>query len=341
VRVPVRLRVHDTAGDLATAIREARRAVLEEGCRILLGPLRRVTTLGAGAVAQAYGVPLLAGTVREPEVRAIGEWVLTLDPSPEEFARPLAEVSVNLLGGRRFGVLLPREDLAESFERAFREAVEELGGRVVLALAYEPEETDFRPLLERFEEAGVDALYVPASPAELRQLAPQLEFYEFHRRILGHGGWTHPEILDPGNPALEGAVFAVPAAEDPSSAFRVHLRAAVWERARSEVSRFHLRGYRSMALVLAALDAGAREGEEILEVLRHRERWEARPAAERVELVTFRDGVLGPATWAGNFDLTPREPPEHGREAGGPQGTAGAAGEGSAAGGETPSEGEG
>jgi hypothetical protein len=60
-----------------------------------------------------------------------------------------------------------------------------------------------------------------------------------------------------------------------------------------------------MAVVLAAVDLGARDAEEIVEVLRRREHWRERPEAERIDIVTFRDGALGPAAWATGFDLTP------------------------------------
>ncbi len=69
-------------------------------------------------------------------------------------------------------------------------------------------------------------------------------------------------------------------------------------------------GYRAMASLLLAIDEGARGGEAIARSLANRRSWPVRPDGERVELLTFRDGVLGPASWALGFELVPKLPPE-------------------------------
>jgi branched-chain amino acid transport system substrate-binding protein len=309
-RPPVTLLVRDTEGDLLAATNHARAVILEERARAILGPLLSVTSIGAGTVAQSFGVPLVAPTATDPGVSEIGRFVLTLDRSPRELAEPLAEFSVNSLLNSRHGVLVPQDRFAEDLEREFRRAVEERGGEVVVTVSYAPGRTDFRRLLERIDDAGVDAVYMPGATADLEKLAPQLEFYEFRRRILGHGGWMSPRVLDAGNLALEGGIFAVPRAEHPDSDFTRHLRREVWHRTGEELGRFHVEGYRAMSVLLAAVDLGARSEEEIVETLRQREHWRDLPPGERVDVVTFRDGALGPAAWAVGFDLTPLVRPE-------------------------------
>jgi branched-chain amino acid transport system substrate-binding protein len=304
-RVPVRLSSRDTGGDVLAATKLAREVVLEDGVLTILGPLLSVTSIGAGSVAQAYGVPLVAPTATDPGVPEIGRFVLTLQPSARELTEPLADFSVNELGNVRHGILVPREAFAEELEREFRQAVEARGAQAVITVSYEPDQTDFRHLLERLDEAAVDAVYAPGPAAHLEKLAPQLDFYEFGTRILGHGGWLSPRVLDAGNLALQGGIFTVTPAEHPESEFTARLRTEVWRRSGEEVSRFHVHGYRAMAVVLAAVDLGARDAEEIVEVLRRREHWRERPEAERIDIVTFRDGALGPAAWATGFDLTP------------------------------------
>ncbi|MGH2570097.1 MAG: ABC transporter substrate-binding protein, partial [bacterium] len=308
-RLPVRLSTRDTAGDLLAASSGARRAIVEDRARVILGPLLSVTSIGAGAVAQSYGVPLVAPTATDPGVRDIGRFVLALEPPSQELAERLAEFSVNVLRNHRHGVLVPQEPAAEDLERRFREAVEARGAEVVVTVSYAPDQADFRKLLERIEEAEVDAVYMPGEAAELEKLAPQLEFYEFRRRILGHGGWLSSRVLDAENLAMEGGIFAVTSSDHPDSEFTRHLRAEVWSRSSEEMTRFHVEGYRSMSAVLAALDLGARSAEEIVEVLRHREYWLEPPPGEQIDVVTFRDGALGPANWAVGFDLKPADRP--------------------------------
>ena len=302
----VRLLTRDTQGDLLAATQETRAAILEDGSRAILGPLLSVTSVGAGAVAEGFGVPLIAPTATDHELERVGRHVLTLQPSPKELTEPLAKFSVSVLGNVRHGVLLARDGVSEEYEREFRAAVEAYGGEVVVSVTFDPGERDFRRLIERFDAAEVDAVYVPGRAADLEALAPQLEFYEFGRRILGNGGWTSPRVMDSGNLALEGSIFAVQSADHPGSEFRLRLRDAVWRRSGVETSPFHIQGYLSMSALLSALDQGARESEELVEMLRRRDSWPERPEAERIQILTFRDGVLGPASWAVGFDLTSR-----------------------------------
>jgi branched-chain amino acid transport system substrate-binding protein len=302
---PVRLVERDTEGDLLTAAQAARAVLIEDGARAIIGPLLSVTTIAAGSVAESYGVPLIAPLATDPELSTIGRYVVTLDSPPEALAAPLGEFAVNVLGARRLGVLLPDDGVSAAYERAFEAAVRAAGGEVVVSLAFEPGETDFRKMIERVDREEVDALYVPGSASDLGALASQLDFYEFRRRILGHGAWTHPDVMTPGNRSLEGAVFSVAESEHPDSEFMISLGEKVRRRSAEDVSRFHVQGYRAMAALLLIVDRGARGGEEIVEALRLRRFWVEPPPGERIHLVTWRDGVLGPASWAGTFDLAP------------------------------------
>jgi len=306
----VRLVVRDTQGDIAPAVTEARRAVVEDGAFAILGPLLSAPALAAGGVAASFRVPLVAPTATDPAVRSMGPYVLPLDAIPREVVDPLVEMAVDRLGGRRFGALVPSDGVSDIYEREFRTALEARGAELALSLAFEPDESDFRRLLERFSEAGVDGVYVPGSASELEALAPQLDFYEFDRRILGNGDWLSPRLLDPGNLALEGALFAATDAEVADSQFMLHLRDLVWRESRQEVSRFHVRGWQAMEAVLDARDGGATDPEALVAVLRHRAAWAGRPESETVRILTYRDGVLGPAQWAEAFNLEPKKPAE-------------------------------
>jgi len=307
---PIRVRLvrRDTRGDLLRAGESARQAVLEDGSVAILGPLLSVTGIAAGAVAQSYGVPMICPTTTDPELAGIGSYIVPLDHAPADLARPLAAFAVDSLGVRRFGVLLPNEPVAQEYEREFRDEVTARGGEVVVSLAFEPGEHDFRRLLERLDRERVGAVYVPGYAADLEALATQLDFYEFRHRILGHDAWTDPQVLDPGNPALEGAVFAVTTTGDPDSPFVTGLRAQVRRATRQELTRFHVDGYRAMSALLGAVEQAGRDGECLAELLHRRSAWEHPPEAEGVELLTYRDGVLGPASWAPGFDLVPKIP---------------------------------
>jgi len=303
---PVRLVIEDTEGDLPVAERVARRAILEGGASLLIGPLLSVPALGAGAVADAFGIPLVAPTATDPAVRSVGRHVLPLDPPARELVEPLVQVAWDVLDARRFAVLVAREPVSEERERDFRAAVERRGGEVVLSVAYDPGERDFRKLLEVLEEAVPDAVYVPGDVADLEALVPQLEFYEFAPRLLGHAGWTSARVFRPGTEVLEGTILSLPAADDPTSSFAQYLREEVERVESQEPTRFHSQGYRALGAVLFAIDRGATTPEALGESLRLRGTWIERPPEEDVHLLTVRGGAL---VEANDETLPDPEPP--------------------------------
>ena len=286
----------DTAGDLAAATSATRRVILERNAVVILGPLLSLPALASGALADAFGIPLVAPTATDPAIRQVGRHVLTLDPPPAELTDPLAEIAIEMLGARRFGALVPRDPTAEAREAAFRAAVESRGGEFAFSVAYDPGERDFRKLLELLEQANLDAVYVPADAPDLEALVPQLEFYEFAPRLLGNGGWTSSRVFHPGTRSLEGTVLAVQVADDPGSEFAQHMKQGLELSEQMEPTRFHLAGYRAMSSVLFAFDHGATDPEALGEMLRLRPLWPERPAGEEVHLLTIRDGALVAAT---------------------------------------------
>lgn len=288
----VRLVVQDAGDDLLGATTAVRAAILEENATAVIGPLLSVPALGAGAIAEALGVPLIAPTATDPDLRRIGPHVLTLDPSARELAEPLARIAVDVLGGRRFGALVAHEAAAEEREREFRTAVESRGAEISFSVAYDPGERDFRKYLDLLKEASVDAVYIPGDASELEALVPQLEFYDFDRRILGHGGWTSSRVLQPNLRSLEGAVLTVEAADDPASPFAKRLQEAIQALEGAEPTRFHVRGAQVMEAVLFALDHGATDSEALTAALRLRTAWVERPEGQEIRLLTIRDGGL-------------------------------------------------
>jgi hypothetical protein len=99
-------------------------------------------------------------------------------------------------------------------------------------------------------------------------------------------------VLQPGAKVLEGAIFAVEAADDPSSPVATTLRRTIEARENAEPTRFHIEGYRAMATVLFAIDQGATTREALTEVLRSRGGWAECAEVEQIRVLTIRDGEL-------------------------------------------------
>lgn len=145
-------------------------------------------------------------------------------------------------GIRRAAVMYPRMDAFIRKADAFRQVFESLGGEVVRHVPYDSANTTFKDQLERILDAkgpepyGIEmgdsivwlrgpenadgvpfepfALFAPAPPRLVRQIAPQIEFYGVDSagvQVLGDEAWMAPEVRRVvGGRALEGVIAATP-----------------------------------------------------------------------------------------------------------------------------------
>jgi branched-chain amino acid transport system substrate-binding protein len=290
----IELVVRDAPSDPIATQASAREAALEDGCVAIIGPILSMPIVAAASVAESFRVPLLAPAVTESRLASIGGTVFSLDPSPRELARVLAQASIESAGLRSFVVVTP--DDARSSARAVEFAREagERGGKIAATIRYEPGKKDYRVALADVKKAPCDAVYILGEPADLEIFAKQIDGVKLERPVLGHGEWADDRIQGFGRASLEGAIVVLEEGENPESEFRKKLEKSVRERAGGELSRFHVYGYEAMSEILAAFDRGARDADTLIEILRGRSAWDIPPAGREIQAWTRRDGALRP-----------------------------------------------
>jgi len=138
----VRVVVRDSGGDPLRAAAAVRELAQLEGVSAIVGPLRSGASEAAARVAQDEGVPLIALTRRErvPHERP---YVFRLRTTAEDEIRYLVHYAFHTLGARRFAVLYPDDGYGRGMRDHFWRLVDESGGWLVAAAAYEPDSTDF------------------------------------------------------------------------------------------------------------------------------------------------------------------------------------------------------
>lgn len=290
----VEMLVTDTTGDSIRASLAAKQAIVERGCVAILGPLLSVPTLAVGGIADAHGVALLAPVVSESRLGELGPAVRTIAPSPKALARVLGETAVKSLGLRRVVVVAPGDPSSKARREEFAREAAALGGTIVDTLEYNAGEKDYRKVLIAARKTDSQAVYILGDSADLEIMAKQLDGVDLGRPILGHGEWADARIDGLARRSLEGSVLVVESGEVADSRFSRDLKAAVRARSGGELSRFHVYGFEAMDEVLTAVDLGARDADEVLEMLRRRDAW-PRPAEGRlIEVWTRRAGAMRP-----------------------------------------------
>ncbi|MCO8145237.1 penicillin-binding protein activator [Rhodovulum tesquicola] len=217
--VAIDLRVYPTAGRPDQAAASARKAV-EDGAKIILGPLYAESANAAGLAVAPRGISVLSFS---NNTQIAGGNVFVLGPTFENSANRLASHAV--AQGRRNFMVVHDPDLAgQSGRSAIERAVARSGGRIAGTGTYELSQNGvvqaIPGLAERTRSSGADAVFFTAPTAGalplLAQLLPENRVDPASVKFIGLTRWDIPPSTL-ALPGLQGGWFALP---DPDLARR-------------------------------------------------------------------------------------------------------------------------
>jgi branched-chain amino acid transport system substrate-binding protein len=236
----------DTGGT-ATGARDAAQQVIDEGARLIIGPLFSQAVSGVTPVAQQAGVSVLAFS-NVASVAAEDTYLLGF--RPEEQVDRVVRYALEQEGIVRIAGLAPDDAYGAAALQALRRVVVEMGGEIGPTLFYPPDLSDPSPVvrevaayderraaleaeraklegrddevskralermkqLDTFGEPPFDAILIADGGDRLRSVASLLTFYDVDPgsvRFLGTMRWQDdPRVL--GESALQGGWFAGP-----------------------------------------------------------------------------------------------------------------------------------
>jgi branched-chain amino acid transport system substrate-binding protein len=218
--VDLAVREHQRAGG-----REVEIVVVDDGG----DPARARQSVAELESRNAVGIigPLLGSSLEAAGRARSDSSLVIISPTSSERAPSLANVYTLNAGDTRgaeelgtyaarrrltaIGVLYPRTAEFTAQARAFQSAATAAGIRVT-DVPYDPGTTTFARPLQQLKAASAGAVFIPASERDIRQLAPQLEYYGLTGiQVLGSEAWVSDEVLRRIPPRqLEGVVAATP-----------------------------------------------------------------------------------------------------------------------------------
>jgi branched-chain amino acid transport system substrate-binding protein len=217
----VRLIIWDSRGDPARA-REGVRVLAEKKHVIaIIGPLLSHTTMAAAQEAEEWKVPIITLSSLQGIARK-GNYVFQNSLTHASQTTTLVRYAFKELGIRTYAILYPRDAYGLTFRRLFQQEVESLGGKVVVAVSYADDQTDFKHVIKgmvKYEPPkkpkekpkpiiNFQAIFVPDDFKKINLVVPQLAYYDITEvQLLGTNGWNSPELIHNSGKFIEGAVF--------------------------------------------------------------------------------------------------------------------------------------
>ncbi len=203
---PIQLVIKDDAGTTQGA-RAAAEAAINEGAKIILGPLFAHAVGAAAQVARPRGVPVVAFST---DTNVAGNGVYLLSFLPQTDVDRIIRFTASQ-GKRSFAALLPENAYGTVVQGAFQQTVAEAGGRVTALERFTP--ARLADAVKRVADvaAQTDAIFIPDTADSVVAVVQQLTTagVDLKRiRLLGTGLWDESRLF--AVPQMEGAQFAAP-----------------------------------------------------------------------------------------------------------------------------------
>jgi ABC-type branched-subunit amino acid transport system substrate-binding protein len=204
----IQLLIKDSAGT-AQGTQAVTQQALDEGVRIIIGPLFAQSVSAAGQLARPRGVPMIAFST-DTNVAARGVYLLSF--LPESDVHRIVDYAVTH-GKRAFAALVPDNAYGAVVEAAFQQAVARRGGRVVALERYPLSPPAMQEPARRIAQgaARADAIFIPDNADNVPQVAQALAAAGVNMKrvqLLGTGLWDEPRIF--ATAALNGGWYAAP-----------------------------------------------------------------------------------------------------------------------------------
>jgi branched-chain amino acid transport system substrate-binding protein len=110
-------------------------------------------------------------------------------------SKSFVPVSVKELGVTKVGILLPNEDVSRAIVTAYKPLLEASGVAVPIVEYFQPDTSDFAPVLRKFQNLGLDGLLTGTNDALVEAIVRQsIEVGSLPKKFLYRGGSGAPGI---------------------------------------------------------------------------------------------------------------------------------------------------
>lgn len=194
----VRITTYDTSAGAGAAASKA----LQEGNRLILGPLLTEEVSSVAGVARAAKVPLITFS---NDARVAGRDVFIMGTTQDSSILRVVQFA-HAKGVNRFALLAPKGDFGSRAAAAYTDAVLAVGGTLVASDSYDRGNSSVLSAAARLKaKGGFQAVMIADTPKVAAQAAGNLRSKAL--RILGTDLWSGDPLVS-SSPALRGAWFA-------------------------------------------------------------------------------------------------------------------------------------
>jgi branched-chain amino acid transport system substrate-binding protein len=207
---PLQYVFEDRQSDPRQAVALAQKFVADKRYVMELGDFASPASMAASPIYQRAGMVQFGFTNSHPDFTKGGTYMWSTSISQADEQPKLAEFAIEAMGFKKIALIHLNTDWGRTSKDLFIPAAKALGGEVVAAEAFLPDERDFRPTLVRVRDSKPDALVIIAYYADAALIARQARDQGLTQQIIGVSSVYSPKLIELGGAAVEGMVTHSP-----------------------------------------------------------------------------------------------------------------------------------
>lgn len=273
---------YDTKGDPIEAAQIVSQLAMSQTTDAVIGPLTSEEASVSSAILNCSLLPMIVPAATEAGLTRLSSTSFQLSPNIELESIALAEYAFNQLNADSVVIISSTITDHIRMSRAFENHFKKLGGTVVAVEYYRSRDQDFGTYIRDIKSillghpsdstyyitedgdtldfellaAYVDCIFMPGVPKQLKQLVPQIHFYNLNGFYLGTDGWGDNSVYKLGENVTKGAIFASPFLEGKLSDEFMTLAAAYDSRYGKRPQRLAALGFDAVRLLTQVVASG-------------------------------------------------------------------------------------
>lgn len=200
---------YDNKSDNDETLAVVNRLISQDGVVAIIGEATSGRSKIGGQVAQQHKVPMLTSSATNPEVTKIGDYIFRacfIDPFQ---GTVMAKFMTQNLKLKKAAIMRDtKNDYSVGLSDIFAQKLKEAGGQVIIDIAYQEGDIDFKSQLTAIKAKGVDAIFVPGYYNEVALIAKQAKELGMKQPLLGGDGWSSPKLFEIAKDAINGNYFS-------------------------------------------------------------------------------------------------------------------------------------
>ncbi|MDR0486309.1 MAG: ABC transporter substrate-binding protein, partial [Elusimicrobiota bacterium] len=184
----IKLVSYDTKGDVNEAINAFTRAVTTGKASAIIGPPVANIAMAIAPISERYDVPVL-GLAIDPKCHIKEDGspyknMFGMQPNALQQGRIMASYAMKN-GFKRYGIIYNEANAyATSLLPSFIETINKGSGKILAQVPYNPNDRDFKTLLNKIISQNVDAIYAPGYTQDLILIAQQARAIGFKGALI-------------------------------------------------------------------------------------------------------------------------------------------------------------